>query len=144
MEATMPRRFIQSHLSGHPSPTCELLRSATLTAPSPDLCPEERDMTTEDGAAKMNITQRLGIVFEAMRNAGFQDFDTMAVAYYTAHLEKSSVPAMLQCASRSRRLKPMLQELQENSRKWPRWESRGLHESIFTATGGFWSPHPIY
>ncbi|OGE54884.1 hypothetical protein PENARI_c005G04547 [Penicillium arizonense] len=134
IEAVMPRRFIQSHLSGYSSPTRDPLQSATLATAPPDPSMGERDLTTKFGAAKADITRRLGIVLDAMRNAGFQDFDAMVVAYYTAQFERSSFPALLQCASRSRRLKPMLQELQDSSRQWPRWESRGLNESISAGT----------
>ena len=89
------------------------------------------------GTSTADITSRFGIVLEAMRTAGFRDFDEMAVAYYTAQFERGSLPAMVQCASRSRRLKPMLQALQESSNQWPRWESRGLHESFLKATGDY-------
>lgn len=85
------------------------------------------------GASAADITRRFGIVLEVMRTAGFHDFDEMVAAYYTAQFERGSFPAMLQCASRSRRLKVMLQELQEDSSLWPRWESRGLHESVSEA-----------
>jgi len=86
-------------------------------------------------------TRRFGVVLEAMQTARFRDFDGMVLAYYTAQFEVGSFPAMAQCASRSRRMKAMLQELQERSSQWPRWESRGLHESFSEATGKFES-HP--
>lgn len=73
------------------------------------------------------------MVLEAIRQAGFQDFEEVAVAYYTSRFEWGSVPAMVQCVSRSHRLKAMLHELQQSSRQWPRWESRGLHESVSEA-----------
>ncbi|KAH7371056.1 hypothetical protein BKA66DRAFT_192892 [Pyrenochaeta sp. MPI-SDFR-AT-0127] len=57
----------------------------------------------------------------------------MAAAYYTSQFEPGSLPAMLQCASRSRRLKAMIQDLQCHSNQWPRSESRGFHESILEA-----------
>lgn len=84
------------------------------------------------------MTRRFGIVLETMRTVGFHDFDEMAVAYYTEQFEKGSFPAMDQCASRSRRLKGVLQELQDSSSsQWPRRESRGFHEGISEATGTF-------
>lgn len=92
-------------------------------------------------ATAADITRRFGGVLEAMRTSGFQDFDDMALAYYTAQFEKGSFPAMVQCASRSRRLKAVLQELYESSSQWPRWESRGLYESISEATGESCPPH---
>ncbi|PGG97406.1 hypothetical protein AJ79_09218 [Helicocarpus griseus UAMH5409] len=82
------------------------------------------------GASTADMTRRFGIVLEAMRIAGFHDFDEMSAAYYTAEFEKDSFPAMSQSASRSRRMKPMLQKLQQSSSQWPRWESRGLYKSV--------------
>lgn len=84
------------------------------------------------GIPKAEMTP-LDTVLETMRQVGFQDFEELGVAYYTSDLERDSVPAMLQSASRSRRLKYMLQRLQHSSRNWPRWESRGLHESFSEA-----------
>ena len=89
------------------------------------------------GTTTADITRRLGTMLEAMRAAEFHDFDEMAAAYYTAQFEKGSLPAMVQCASRSRRLKRMLQELQESSGEWPRWESRGFNECVSEAAGEF-------
>ena len=87
------------------------------------------------GTSTADITRRFGSLLEAMRAAGFQDFDSMAAAYYTAKFESGSFPAMVQCASRSRRLKSMLLELRESSSKWPRWESRGFHECVSEVAG---------
>jgi hypothetical protein len=80
-----------------------------------------------------DITPRFGIVLEAIRQAGFQDMEQMVLAYYTSRFEWGSFPAMVQCVSRKRRLKAMLQELQKSSGQWPRWEYRGLHESVSEA-----------
>ncbi|KAH8131309.1 hypothetical protein LI328DRAFT_161154 [Trichoderma asperelloides] len=108
----------------------DLSLAAQTDAPPEPLSNRARISTT---SAAEN-TRRFGIVLEAMSTAGFHDFDAMALAYYTARFEVGSFPAMAQCASRSRRMKTMLQELQENSSQWPRWESRGLHESVSQAT----------
>ena len=115
--STMPPISASSSMGGIVSSPSDLLPSVASVASTAD------------------ITRRFGIVLETMRTAGFHDFDGMAAAYYTAEFEKGSFPAMVQCASRSRRLKPLLQELQESSSQWPRWESRGLHESVSEATG---------
>ncbi|KAF2241171.1 hypothetical protein BU26DRAFT_611024 [Trematosphaeria pertusa] len=110
------------------------------TSPPSDLPPA----TSEPSSAKARLrapstsstadmTPRFSMVLEAIRQAGFQDFEEVAVAYYTSRFEWGSVPAMVQCVSRSHRLKAMLHELQQSSRQWPRWESRGLHESVSEA-----------
>jgi hypothetical protein len=72
-----------------------------------------------------------------MRTAGFQDFDQMAVPYYTAQFNKNSLTAIAQRASRSRRLKSVLQDLQECSAQWPRRESRGLYEGLVETASKF-------
>jgi hypothetical protein len=81
-----------------------------------------------------DITRRFELVLETTRAAGFDDFDEMAVTYYTTRFKKGSLPFMAQCASRSRRLRSLLQNIHENSNQWPRQESRGLHESISEAS----------
>ncbi|RYP15709.1 hypothetical protein DL765_005549 [Monosporascus sp. GIB2] len=79
-------------------------------------------------------TARFGNLLEMMRAAGFADFDKMAVAYYTTQFDKGSVPDLAQRASRGRRLKAVLQALQDSSSQWSRWESRGLQESAVEST----------
>ncbi|CAF9937626.1 hypothetical protein IMSHALPRED_000483 [Imshaugia aleurites] len=74
-------------------------------------------------------TTRFKTLLEAVNASGFLDFDCMVAAYYTASFEKSSVPAMAQRASRSRRLVKTLREIHESSERWPRWEARGFRES---------------
>ncbi len=80
------------------------------------------------------MTARFKPILEAVQAAGFPDFDRMVVAYYTAEFEKGSVPALLQRASRGRRLKTVMQDLRKSSDKWPLWESRGLYESAVETT----------
>lgn len=87
-------------------------------------------------------TRRFGALLDAVSAAGFQNLDEMVLEYYSARFEAGSLPAMAQSASRSRRIKPVVQGLQENSQQWPRWESRGLHESVSQATGQFISIIP--
>ncbi|KAH8805418.1 hypothetical protein F5884DRAFT_835742 [Xylogone sp. PMI_703] len=113
-------------------PTPSYLSPAALAAVPPDSFSADAKFTASAAAA--DITRRFGVVLEAMRAVGFQDFDGMAVAYYTAQFEKGSFLAMTQCASRSRRLKAMLKEVQRSSSRWPRWESRGLDEGVLEAT----------
>ncbi|KAH7115259.1 hypothetical protein B0J11DRAFT_618834 [Dendryphion nanum] len=76
------------------------------------------------------MTPRFSMVLEAIRQAGFQDFEELVLAYYSSRFEWGSIPAMLQSVSRSRRLKATLLELHKCSSQWPRWESRGLYESV--------------
>lgn len=80
-------------------------------------------------------TRRFDSILETMRTSGFHNFDEMAVAYYTGRFSTGSVPSIMQCSSRSRRLKVILQKLHQDSQEWPKWESWGLHESMSIATG---------
>lgn len=80
-------------------------------------------------------TGRFGALLDAISASGFHDLDEMVLEYYSARFEAGSVPAMAQGASRSRRVKTMVQGLQENSQQWPRWGRRGLHEGVSQATG---------
>lgn len=118
----------------------DLSLATQADAPPESLSTKGRARTSTTPAAEN--TRRFGIVLEAVSTAGFNDFDAMVLAYYTARFEVGSFPAMAQCASRSRRMKTMLQELQEHSSQWPRWESRGLHESVSQATGKYSRHHP--
>ncbi|KAJ5752422.1 hypothetical protein N7520_009339 [Penicillium odoratum] len=79
-------------------------------------------------------TRRFSAVLEAVSSVGFHNLDEMVLEYYSARFEAGSLPAMAQCASRSRRIKTMVESLQEDSRQWPRWESRGFYESMSQAT----------
>lgn len=81
-----------------------------------------------------NATARFGNLLEVVQAAGFADFDRMAIAYYTAHFDRGSLPDLAQRASRGRRLKTVLQALQDSSDQWPRWESRGLQEGVIEST----------
>ena len=82
-----------------------------------------------DHESTASNTTRFKSILEAVNASGFPDFDCMVAAYYTASFEKSSVPAMAQRASRSRRLAKMLREMHESSERWPSWEARGFRES---------------
>ncbi|KAJ8130652.1 hypothetical protein O1611_g2977 [Lasiodiplodia mahajangana] len=87
------------------------------------------------GTSEADMTRRFVAIIDLVQSLGFKHIDEMAMAYYTASFERESLPAMAQSASRSRRLKPMLLELQRSSVQWSRWESRGLREAISEAAG---------
>jgi hypothetical protein len=123
------------HPTPHLSPTSELLSIPYTAAQPGGLRGEDELATAESAPESTNITRRLASVLEAIRAAGFEDFDETAAAYYTARLDKGSFPAMVQGASRGRRLKTMLQTVQRSSEQWSRWESRGLQEAICECSG---------
>ncbi|KAK6850501.1 hypothetical protein PG987_000135 [Apiospora arundinis] len=130
-------------VSGHWSLHEEVTSS---TAPS-SIAPQSASTSSSTGAARESspanlgskgtsggATSRFKTILEASKAAGFSDFDKMVIAYYTSQFERSSIAAMAQKASRGRRLRSVVQELQAHSNKWSRWESRELQESFLEAT----------
>ncbi|KAF4450074.1 Basic-leucine zipper (bZIP) transcription factor [Fusarium austroafricanum] len=92
-------------------------------------------MVSESNVKSRGITEHFESLLQTMRTAGFQDFDQMILAYYTAQFEENSLPAISQRASRSRRLKLTLRALHERSKTWPKRESQGLYEGLVEMTG---------
>ncbi|KAI1503275.1 hypothetical protein F5X99DRAFT_376509 [Biscogniauxia marginata] len=87
-------------------------------------------MDAEAASCAATNTARFKSILEIVRNFGFQDFDSMVTAYYTAQFQKNSIADMSQRASRSRRLHRVLQDLRESSNRWTKWESRGFREGV--------------
>ncbi|CZR37301.1 uncharacterized protein FPRO_02439 [Fusarium proliferatum ET1] len=122
--AGMPHSTLQGHAN-----TCSSSRLSSLSSSKVSPSAEE---TSPSPVAE--LTRRFDSILEAMRTSGFHNFDEMAVAYYTGRFSTGSVPSIMQCSSRGRRLKVILQKLHQDSQEWPKWESRGLQESMSTAT----------
>ncbi|KAL8764129.1 MAG: hypothetical protein Q9184_000271 [Pyrenodesmia sp. 2 TL-2023] len=127
---------MRSCTSGAPvtPPTSEDSSSRTSRSKSTFSDPEEagpdRKRRRDDANdAQATSTARFNTILEAVRAAGFPDFDHMVTAYYTTSFEKSSIPDMAQRASRGRRLAKVVKDVHESSKRWPRWEARGFRES---------------
>ncbi|KAF5554526.1 hypothetical protein FMEXI_1994 [Fusarium mexicanum] len=118
-----------STLQGHANASC----SSRLSSLSSSKVSPSAEETSPSPVAE--LTRRFDSILETMRTSGFHNFDEMAVAYYTGRFSTGSVPSIMQCSSRGRRLKVILQKLHQDSQEWPKWESRGIHESMSTATG---------
>ncbi|KAH9905501.1 hypothetical protein F4778DRAFT_779832 [Xylariomycetidae sp. FL2044] len=131
--STRTNTFPSTRASSTSSITRRKVSSSTSSSPSFNHSPIPAP-PTGTAASESDMTSRLRIVLDAVRTAGFADFDKMAVAYYTARFEKRSVPDLAQCASRGRRLKTVIQDLVKGSEDWSRWESRGLQDSTVEAT----------
>ncbi|KAI1042791.1 hypothetical protein LB505_001076 [Fusarium chuoi] len=124
--AGMPHSTLQGHVHACSS------RSSRLSSLSSSKVSSSAEETSPSPVAE--LTRRFDSILETMRTSGFHNFDEMAVAYYTGRFSTGSVPSIMQCSSRGRRLKVILQKLHQDSQEWPKWESRGLHESMSTAT----------
>ncbi|KAF5690357.1 Basic-leucine zipper (bZIP) transcription factor [Fusarium denticulatum] len=123
--AGMPYSTLQGHVNACCSSRLSSLSSSKVSSSAEETSP----------SPVAELTRRFDSILETMRTSGFHNFDEMAVAYYTGRFSTGSVPSIMQCSSRGRRLKVILQKLHQDSQEWPKWESRGLHESMSTATG---------
>ncbi|KAF4434573.1 hypothetical protein FACUT_7874 [Fusarium acutatum] len=122
--AGMPHSTLQGHVNACCSSRLSSLSSSKVSSSAEETSP----------SPVAELTRRFDSILGTMRTSGFHNFDEMAVAYYTGRFSTGSVPSIMQCSSRGRRLKVILQKLHQDSQEWPKWESRGLHESMSTAT----------
>ncbi|KAI0596213.1 hypothetical protein F4775DRAFT_318524 [Biscogniauxia sp. FL1348] len=112
------------------SPSNGTIATPPYTPEDVDCSPDPAMMDPEIANSTATNTVRFKALLDIVRNFGFQDFDSMVSAYYTAQFQRNSVPDMSQRASRSRRLHRLLQDLHESSKRWTKWESRGLREGV--------------
>ncbi|KAI4188224.1 MAG: hypothetical protein LQ348_003962, partial [Seirophora lacunosa] len=127
---------MRSSTSGVPitPPTSEDSSSSTSRSKSTlsdleEAGPDRKRRCKSTSGEKPSDTTRFNTILEAVRAAGFPEFDSMVTAYYTTAFEKSSIPDMAQRASRGRRLAKVVKDVHESSNRWPRWEARGFRES---------------
>ncbi|CAJ2513375.1 Uu.00g014940.m01.CDS01 [Anthostomella pinea] len=120
--ATMALPLSQIAASVTPSHSPEVARAAS----SPALSPIDAEAANASAANSV----RFKAVLDFVRNAGFQDFDSMVTSYYTTQFEKNSLADVSQRASRGRRLHKLLHDLHESSNRWSKWESRGFKDSV--------------
>ncbi|KAL8900610.1 MAG: hypothetical protein Q9207_005615 [Kuettlingeria erythrocarpa] len=141
---------VRSFVSGAPitPPTSEASSAGSSRSKSTSSCAEEagpdrKRRCDNTSGAPTNSTSRFNDILEAVRAAGFPDFDRMVTAYYTTSFEKSSIPDMAQRASRGRRLAKVIKDVHESSNRWPRWEARGFRESTMeSASKSRLAPQP--
>ncbi|KAI1493693.1 hypothetical protein F5X96DRAFT_620252 [Biscogniauxia mediterranea] len=112
------------------SPSNTAIATPPYTPEDVDYSPDPAMIDPEIASGTAANTVRFKALLDIVRNFGFQDFDSMVTAYYTAQFQKNSIPDMSQRASRSRRLHRLLQDLHESSNRWTKWESRGLREGV--------------
>lgn len=104
-------------------------RSKSTLSDLEEAGPDRKRRCKSTSGEKPSDTTRFNTILEAVRAAGFPEFDSMVTAYYTTAFEKSSIPDMAQRASRGRRLTKVVKDVHESSKRWPRWEARGFRES---------------
>lgn len=117
------RRRSESSTYSHSTLATPSLGSARTDAPSDRAC--------------IDPTGKFVILMEAVKKAGFSNFESMAIQYYSTEFEVNSVPALAQYASRTRRLPQVIRDLRQDSKRWQRQESRGLHEAFAETAGEF-------
>lgn len=77
------------------------------------------------------VEQQFVHILNLIEDMGFQSFDSLATAYYTASFSEGSLPRYAQSTSRSRRLRQFLTDLHESSKQWVGREAQGYHEERF-------------
>lgn len=80
-----------------------------------------------------DMEQRLEIVLDKCFEAGFENFESLAIAYYTSNLDNASPVGHAQQLSRSRRIRGLLSALSDNSKLWSEREARPWQEEILKA-----------
>ncbi|KAH8800370.1 hypothetical protein F5884DRAFT_757978 [Xylogone sp. PMI_703] len=80
------------------------------------------------------LGERVEYLVECARSAGFDSFDALVTAYYTAGFGESSSLTNEQRLSRSRRLPRVVADVFNASSQWSDLERRGFHEEILKIT----------
>jgi len=105
----------------------------------PDMSPHfDSTQKKRSGRSTKTITSRFENLLRDVKAAGFKTFDEAVAAYYTQDFEASSAPDLAQKASRGRRLRYVLTEIEESSADWTFWEARGYRDKIIEAAEGIY------
>jgi hypothetical protein len=79
------------------------------------------------------VEERFEYVLNCGQRVGFDNFDTMALHYYTRNFNPTSALALEQRMSRNRRLPELLAELRKQSTTWIPWQRRGYEDQTLKA-----------
>ena len=101
-----------------------------LIDPSPPYEATRERRSSED---KDNTTVRFEALLQDVKSAGFKTFDEAVTTYYTYKFQAFSAPDLAQKASRGRRLRQVLSDIEESAADWTFWEARGYKEKILQA-----------
>lgn len=85
-----------------------------------------------------SLEERLGYVMKCTRIAGFEDIDSVIMAYYTEKLDEGSACSTAQRFSRKRTLPKFLEKLQRESRSWRSWEAQPYQDEILNSAEGLY------
>jgi hypothetical protein len=77
--------------------------------------------------------KRLEYVLNCARQAGFDSFDDLVMAYYTSEFDYASHLFFEQRQSRNRRLPNVLAEVRQSSKTWTQWERQGYCDEVLKA-----------
>ena len=77
-----------------------------------------------------SLEQRLAMVLDCVKSAGFDDVEQMLSQYYTSDLSKVPPLANAQRLSRKRRLPSLIANVSEDMNNWTQWEAQGCKEEM--------------
>lgn len=89
-----------------------------------------QETVATDQLKDTSLEQRLAMVLECVKSAGFDDVEQMLSQYYTSDLSKVPPLANAQRLSRKRRLPNLLANVAEDMNKWTKWEAQGCKEEM--------------
>ncbi|OCL07586.1 hypothetical protein AOQ84DRAFT_55723 [Glonium stellatum] len=80
-----------------------------------------------------DIERKLESILDRCSEVGFENFESLAIAYYTSDLDDSSPIGQAQRLSRSRHIRSLLSALSHSSKLWEEPETRPWREEILKA-----------
>lgn len=89
-----------------------------------------QETVATDRLKDASLEQRLAMVLDCVKSAGFDDVEQMLSQYYTSDLSRVPPLANAQRLSRKRKLPSLLSNVAEDMKKWTRWESQGCKEEL--------------
>lgn len=87
-------------------------------------------MTTGEQQEQASREAIFNEIIAKVQQAGFSNFDSAVLAYYTEQFEKGTPIHNTQKMSRSRGLPSVLKTLRDSANNWSQWEARGYKDEV--------------
>ncbi|KAF4313375.1 toxin biosynthesis protein [Botryosphaeria dothidea] len=97
---------------------------------SPRSTSDDEPSTVGDAAFEPTLEGRIEYLIGCAHKAGFQDLDSVMIAFYTATFDEGSGCSIAQHLSRKRCLPKLLEELRSHAGSWGSWEVRAYQDEI--------------
>lgn len=80
------------------------------------------------------LGEKFEFMLECTQAVGSDNFDSLAIAYYTGKFGTSTPLANEQRLSRNRGLPKLIGEVHKAAKDWSDWEKRGFYDEVFKTT----------